>query len=101
MIGPTYLEDQNLGCHRELKYGGTLLGLPSRGLVNSHSKPTHLIGAASRNCCLTAWSHISTIDAQRVSVMVNFIPSAVILCTRDRGSVADSIEMRGRERARW
>jgi hypothetical protein len=25
MIGPTYLEDQNLGCHRELKDGGTLM----------------------------------------------------------------------------
>jgi hypothetical protein len=47
-----------------------------------------------------AWSHISTIDARRVSVMVNSIPSAVILCTQDRGSVASSIEMRGRERAR-
>jgi hypothetical protein len=45
---------------------------------------------------LTAWSHISTVDARRVSVMVNSIPSAVRLCTR----VAGSIEMRGRERAR-
>jgi hypothetical protein len=25
MIGPTYLEDQNLGRHRELKDGGTLM----------------------------------------------------------------------------
>jgi hypothetical protein len=31
-------------------------------------------------------------------VMVNSIPSAVILCTRDWGSIAGSIEMRGRER---
>jgi hypothetical protein len=45
-------------------------------------------------------SHISTIDAGRVSMMVNSIPSAVILCTRERGSVAGSIEMRGGERAR-
>jgi hypothetical protein len=30
--------------------------------------------------------------------MVNSNPSAVILCTRDRGSIAGSIEMRGRER---
>jgi hypothetical protein len=32
--------------------------------------------------------------------MVNSIPSAVILCTRDGGSVVGSIDMRGRERAR-
>jgi hypothetical protein len=25
VIGPTYLEDQNLGRHRELKDGGTLM----------------------------------------------------------------------------
>jgi hypothetical protein len=25
MIGPTYMEDQNLGCHRELKDGDTLM----------------------------------------------------------------------------
>jgi hypothetical protein len=25
VIGPTYLEDQNLGRHRELKNGGTLI----------------------------------------------------------------------------
>jgi hypothetical protein len=75
MIGPTYLEDQNLGRHRELKDGDTLMETIAR-------------------------SHISTIDAQRVSVMVNSIPSAVILCTRDRGSVVGSIEMRGRERER-
>jgi hypothetical protein len=25
VIGLTYLEDQNLGCHRELKDGGTLM----------------------------------------------------------------------------
>jgi hypothetical protein len=62
MIGPTYLEDQNLGRHRELKDGGTLMGL-SLGVMNSQPKPTHLISAASRNRCLTAWSHISTIDA--------------------------------------
>jgi hypothetical protein len=43
---------------------------------------------------LTAWSHISTVDARRVSMMVNSIPSAVRLCTR----IAGSIEMRGRER---
>jgi hypothetical protein len=30
--------------------------------------------------------------------MVNSIPSAVILCTQDRGSIAGSIEMRGGER---
>jgi hypothetical protein len=53
-----------------------------------------LIGAALRNRCWMAWSDISTIDALRISMMVNSIPSAVILCTR----VADSIEMRGRER---
>jgi hypothetical protein len=47
---------------------------------------------------LTAWSHISTIDARRVSVMVNSIPSAVILCTRDGGSIIGSIDMRERER---
>jgi hypothetical protein len=33
-------------------------------------------------------------------MMVNSIPSAVILCTQDRGSITGSIEMRGRERAR-
>jgi hypothetical protein len=59
-----------------------------------------LIDAASRNRCFTAWSHISTIDAWRVFMMVNSIPLVVILCTRDRGSIADSIEMRGRDRAR-
>jgi hypothetical protein len=83
MIDPTYLEDQNLGCHRELKDGGTLMALPSGGLVNVQSKPTHLIGAALRNRYLTARSHISTIDARRVSMIVNSIPLAVILCTRD------------------
>jgi hypothetical protein len=31
MIGPTYLKDQNLGCHRELKDGGTLMELIARG----------------------------------------------------------------------
>jgi hypothetical protein len=31
MIGPTYLEDQYLGCHRELKDGGTLIDLIVRG----------------------------------------------------------------------
>jgi hypothetical protein len=31
MIGPTYLEDQNLGRHRELKDGGTLTRLIVRG----------------------------------------------------------------------
>jgi hypothetical protein len=31
MIGPTYLEDQNLGCHQELKDGGTLMRPIARG----------------------------------------------------------------------
>jgi hypothetical protein len=31
MIGPTYLEEQNLGHHRELKDGGTLMRLITRG----------------------------------------------------------------------
>jgi hypothetical protein len=31
MIGPTYLEEQNLGRHRELKEGGTLMRLIERG----------------------------------------------------------------------
>jgi hypothetical protein len=31
MIGPTYLEDQNLGRHRELKDGGMLMVLIARG----------------------------------------------------------------------
>jgi hypothetical protein len=30
-IGPTYLEDQNLGRHRELKDGGTLIELIAGG----------------------------------------------------------------------
>jgi hypothetical protein len=30
-IGPTYLEDQNLGRHRELKDGDTLIELIMRG----------------------------------------------------------------------
>jgi hypothetical protein len=31
MIDPAYLEDQNLGRHRELKDGGTLMRLITRG----------------------------------------------------------------------
>jgi hypothetical protein len=31
MIGPTYLEDQNLGRHRELKDDSTLMELITRG----------------------------------------------------------------------
>jgi hypothetical protein len=31
MIGPTYLEDQNLGRHRELKDDGTLMEPIARG----------------------------------------------------------------------
>jgi hypothetical protein len=31
MIGPTYLEDQNLGRRRELKDGDTLMELIARG----------------------------------------------------------------------
>jgi hypothetical protein len=43
---------------------------------------------------------MSTLDAQRVSMTVKCIPSAVRWYTRDRGSVVGSIEMRGGER-RW
>jgi hypothetical protein len=31
MIGPIYLEDQNIGRHRELKDGGTLMEPIARG----------------------------------------------------------------------
>jgi hypothetical protein len=41
MIGPTYLEDQNLGRHRELKDGGTLmaptLAMASELAVQAHT----------------------------------------------------------------
>jgi hypothetical protein len=83
MIDPTYLEDQNLERHRELKDGGTLIAPTLARARELAVQTTHLIGAASRNCCLTARIHISTIDAWRVSVMVKCIPSVVILCTQD------------------
>jgi hypothetical protein len=40
MIGPTYLEEQNLGRHRELKEDGTLMRLIARGgklVVQAHT----------------------------------------------------------------
>jgi hypothetical protein len=40
MIGPTYLEDQNLERHRELKDGGTLMEPIARGcelVVQAHT----------------------------------------------------------------
>jgi hypothetical protein len=68
--------------------------------MNSQSKPTHLIGAVSRNCFLMARIHFSTLDAQRVSVNLKCIPSAVRWYTRDRGTRVGFIGMRGRERSR-
>jgi hypothetical protein len=68
-IGVTYLEDQYLRRHRELKDGGTLRDRVSGELtVQAH---------ALDRCGIeeTAWIHFSTLDARRVSVMVNFISS--------------------------
>jgi hypothetical protein len=100
MIGSTYLEDQNLGHHRELKDGGTLVA-PTLVRAGELVVQAHTFDRCGvEEPLLDGVEHISTIDARRVSVMVNSIPSVVILCTRDRGSIASSIEMRGRERAR-
>jgi hypothetical protein len=74
-ICPTYLEDQNLRRHRELKDSGTLPILARAGELTVQA--THLVGAASRNRCLTAQIHFFTLDAQRVSVMV--VDGAVLM----------------------
>jgi hypothetical protein len=46
MIGPTYLEDQNLGRHRELKYGGTMM-VPTLASAGELAVQAHIFDRCS------------------------------------------------------
>jgi hypothetical protein len=45
-IGSTYLEDQNLGCHQELKDGGTLIA-PTLARVGELAVQAHTLDRCS------------------------------------------------------